>query len=238
VQLGPAWTEGELNVLYANYSKKKDFKGQKRKAKISKYLPKYIGQENKAKLQILEVGCGYGDNLSYLYDQGYHTIYGIDKDPAARQKSFIHTVDWKDFNPEKKEDVIYGIHFLEHVTDPKKFLEWTIGHLKKGGKFIFEVPCIEDPLRLLYKNKAYLQFYWYPYHLFFYNKKTLEAMFCGLKARVIRRQEYGLINHLRWAILRRPGNWNPHIPILDDVYKWALMKLGYSDTLVVVGANV
>ena len=218
---------------YSLYSQKKDFPGVKRKVRVSKYLPKLLGKKNKAKMEILEVGCGFGDNMAYLYEKGYHTVTGIDKDPTVCKKAGIHNIDWKDYNPGRKFDAVCGIHFFEHVAGPEEFLLWVRTVLKKNGRFIFEVPSIDDPLIKLYKNKAYDKFCWYPYHMFFYSKETLERMFAG--AMVYRRQEYGLINHLRWAIFGRPGNWNPHIPILDDIYKFILKKLGYSDSLVVVG---
>jgi len=227
---------------YDGYSKKNDFKGQRPKVKISKYLTKYlnVGEKN------IEVGCGYGHNQHWLTQKGY-SILGMDKDPSVLEgpnaikpyfRFRIITKDWKDYTPPAKVDCIYAIHFFEHLAHPKQFLWWVQASLKKDGKFIFEVPCVEDPLIKLYKNKAYDRFCWYPYHMFFYSKRTLENMLCGLNFKIVRRQEYGIVNHLRWMILGKPGNWNPHIPIFDDVYKFLLKFFGYSDSLVVVGKNV
>jgi SAM-dependent methyltransferase len=223
---------------YSWYSEKKDFPGFKTKKRISSYLPKYLGNESKAKMMILEVGCGHGDNLRYLYEKGYHTAYGIDKDPSVCRKSSIYCQDWKNHYPLKKLDAIYGIHFLEHVSDPIEFMIWVTKNLNKNGKFIFEIPCIDDPLIKLYKNKAYDKFCWYPYHMFFYSKASIKDVLCRFNIKVIRKQSYGLINHLRWLFYGKPGNWNPNIPILDGVYKFILESLGYSDTLIIVGENV
>ena len=225
IQLFPQWSDTTLEKLYTNYSEKKDFKGQKRKVKISKYLIKFIKKGD----WIIEVGCGQGDNVKYLQSKGFN-VFGIDKDPGAAGIQ----VDVRDYNPIVKLDVVYAIHLLEHLADPALFISWAIDNLEKGGRFIFEIPCVEDPLLKLYKLNAFSNFYWYPYHLFFFSKQTAENLFKG-EAKVIRRQEYGIINHLRWLVFRRPGNWNPHIPILDDIYKFILKRCGYSDTLVVVG---
>lgn len=236
VQLFPQWSDESLDKLYSNYSEKQDFKGQKRKVKISKYLKKYMNKGD----NILEVGCGHGDNVRYLKNKGF-CVTGIDKDPSVcNGKNIFYcdvtgTVTGWSFNRAQESDttfnVIYAIHLIEHLVDPVKFINWVIGNLKFRGRFIFEVPCVEDPLLKLYNINDFKTFYWYPYHLFFYSKKTAEVMF---GAKVIRRQEYGLINHLRWLIFRRPGNINWHIPILDDIYKFVLMRMGYSDTLVIV----
>jgi len=107
--------------------------------------------------------------------------------------------------------------------------------LVQNGIFVLEVPNREDPLLSLYKNKAYDNFYWYPYHSYFYNFQEIENMF-GLRARVYRKQRYGIINHLRWILFGKPGNINFNIPILDNIYKYILVKVfKKSDTIVVIG---
>jgi hypothetical protein len=51
-------------------------------------------------------------------------------------------------------------------------------------------------------------------------------------------QRYGLINHLRWLIFGRPGNFNRNIPIIDGIYKLALIEmLKSSDTLIITGTK-
>ncbi len=213
VRLSPPWTSEELDRLYQTYWQKEDFKGQKRKVKISKYLTKYINGVT------LEVGCGHGDNLNYLRRKGYNVV-GIDKAPT--ENGIL--MDYKDWD--KKVDCIYAIHLFEHLPDPKKFIQWM---KENSRKFILEIPCIDD---VLMKLPSYRKFCWYPYHLFFYSKKTARLMF-GPKAKIFYRQEYGIINHLRWFFLGRPGNYNRNIPILDRIYKTILMRLGFGDTLVI-----
>jgi len=228
IQLFPQWEDHELDKLYSNYSKKEDFPGQKRKAKVSKYLKKLVSGD------ILEVGFGWGDNLRYLRKCGFK-MFGIDKE---------YSFAWEDYKPALNYDTIYAIHFLEHEKDPLKFIDWMLEHLAQNGKFILEIPCVDDPLLKLYKNKPFQKFYWYPYHHFFFGYKTAVSLMGrvwvrnGCNVKVIRRQEYGIINHLRWLLRGKPGNWNPHIPVLDSIYKYILTKNGYSDTLVMVGTNV
>lgn len=219
---------------YDGYSEKEDFKGQKPRLRISRYLPKLLGKKTGI---IVEVGCGRGDNVRWLRELGFKGVFGIDKDPAVTGAAIINR-DWREYGGVIKHRAVYGIHFLEHVADPIGFMRWVRKVLKKNGTFIFEVPSIEDPLLALYKNRAFRDFYWYKYHMFFYNKRTLEMVLHGPGFRVIRRQEYGIVNHLRWALFGRPGNWNPTIPILDRIYKRILILLGYSDSLIVVGKNV
>jgi len=214
VQLYPQWTEEELDDLYAKYSEKVDFKGQKRKVRVSKYLKDKISPEG----WVLEVGCGAGDNVKYLTKHGVEVV-GIDKEDGD---------SWEGTSP--VVDFIYAIHLAEHLKDPIAFALWCSAH---ADKWLLEIPCIEDPLLKLYKNKAFEKFYWYPYHLFFFSKKTANDVFRNVK--ITRRQEYGIVNHLRWFFRGKPGNWNPHIPIIDDIYKYVLKSMGYSDTLIIEG---
>jgi SAM-dependent methyltransferase len=219
VQLFPQWTEDELDDLYSRYWAKEDFKGQKRKIKVSEYLTKLIKKDR----LILEVGCGHGDNVRYLRSKGFN-VKGIDKDPST--KNIV--CDWRDW----KEPVnfLYAIHLFEHISDPLKFIRWMDDILVDDGTYILELPNVSNVLLQL---NSYRKFHWYPYHLFFYDEKTIKRLFPTAKVTV--KQEYGLVNHLRWLFRGKPGNWNPTIPILDTVYKSILRLFGFGDTLLVVG---
>ena len=221
VQLSPPWTSAELDSLYQKYWSKEDFKGQKRKIKVSKYLVEHLKKSDR----ILEIGCGHGDNLRFLQGKGYR-VTGIDKDKTVCDGITAFYADYSTYKMTRKPDVIYAIHLFEHLPDPKEFIQWMKDHSKR---FVLEIPCIDD---VLMKLPAYRKFCWYPYHLFFYSKKAARAMF-GPKAKIFYRQEYGIINHLRWVLFGKPGNWNPHIPVVDDIYKKLLTTLGYGDTLVI-----
>ena len=189
--------------------------------KISKYLTNYIYPGD----QVLEIGCGHGDNVKYLRSKGINAV-GIDKDKSVCDGITKFNWDWKDYNLIDKTDVIYAIHLLEHLPDPKVFIKWI---RKNSRDFIIEIPCIDDVLMRL---PSYRKFCWYPYHLFFYTKETAQMVF-GKNVLIKYRQEYGIINHLRWLFFGKPGNFNWNIPILDTVYKNVLIKLGYGDTLVI-----
>lgn len=220
VQLIPPWTERELDYLYSNYWQKEDFKGQKRKARVSKHLTKYLRKED----AILEVGNGLGDNIKYLRRKGYWVV-GIDKDQQLNGEIKADVFSYK---PDRKFDCIYSLHFLEHLPDPLRFIKWMEDNLTEGGRWLLEIPSLNNPLLRL---KSFRKFYWYPYHFFFFDKRTIQKLLPNAKVRLF--QEYGIINHLRWLLRGKPGNWNPHVPLIDDIYKWFLTKRGYGDTLIV-----
>lgn len=228
-QLYPQWTDKELEKLYFNYSKKKDFKGQIVKKNISKYIEPHMHHMD----DILEIGCGNGDNVKH-YMQKYNVI-GIDKDPTVCDGKSILNYDFEEYKG-KKFDFIYGIHVFEHVKNPKKFIKHINNLLYTNGNFLLEIPNADDPLLSLYKNKAYFDFYWYPFHMFFYNKSSISFLFSkiGMDVKIELHQRYHLLNHLNWIIFGKPSNFNIFIPIIDNIYSFVLTKIfRVSDTLII-----
>ena len=235
IQLFPLWTPEELNDLYLKYSEKRDFAGQKKFKHIDNYLKKYIGKKD----VVLEIGCGKGDNVRWLRNDCYNII-GVDRDPTVQEKDVIFTCEFEDYDICKKFDFIYAIHVLEHIDNPVRFINKIIDKLNYKGRLLLELPNIEDPLYTIYKNKKYSEYMWYPYHIYNYSFKTVSDLFRRLDrldmkdVRIIRKQRYGILNHMRWLIKGKPGNINFHIPIVDDIYKFILVNIfKVSDTLIV-----
>ena len=239
VQMQPQWSEKELDEIYKGYQEKKDFKEQKiSKRAPSKYLSKYLTKED----LILEIGSGDGVDLNYLTKMGY-TVTGIDKNADVCDNITVIHGNYEKAFEEGNYDKVYGIQLFEHIDKPIEFLSTVIKNLTKGGKLVLEFPNIEDPLLSLYKIKEFREYYFRPDHLFFYSPKTaglicrqanIKSTFHQLR-KIKRKQRYGIINHLNWLIRRKPMNGNPHIPILDDIYKFILTKiLRMSDTILLV----
>jgi len=220
---------------YVGYNEKKDFPGHKRKKRISKYLTKYIKKGD----YVLEVGCGKGDNVRALRSKGVDA-WGVDKD-GKMESEYVLWKSAESLHAFYLFNFIYAIHLLEHLVDPLRFMGTIKDHLEPGGKFVLEIPCMDDPLLKLYKSRAYQKFYWYPYHMFFFTHSTAVRFTMkawvhhGCRVKIIRKQEYGILNHLRWILFKRPGNINWHIPVIDDIYKYILKKAGYSDSLIIEG---
>ena len=236
-QLIPQWTSEELKQIYSRYSKKEDFKGQCIKEHD---FPIYIDNYLKENDTILEVGCSFGNNVFRLKELGYK-IFGIDKDPSVCDEKTIFNLDISILKQEEYKNtfnIIFGIHLLEHLNNPIEFINNCYSSLKSKGKLILEIPNIEDPLLTLYKNKAFNNFYWIPDHSFFYIPSTIKNIIIETKFneyKIIRKQRYGLINHLNWFYRNKPTNNIFDIDIIDAIYKWFLCKiLKKSDTLILI----
>lgn len=237
LQLTPQWKEKDLEKIYENYSIKEDFKGYKQKPRE---YPTYIDKYLKKTDTILEVGCGLGTNIKRLKKLGYR-IFGIDKDKSVcNLGNDIYNVDVKELAfYAGVYDIIYAIHFLEHLKNPMKFINDSYTALTKSGKLILELPNADEPLLSIYNNTEFYKYYWRPDHLFFFTPNTLQTLISntlfGGNCKIILKQKYGLFNHLNWLFRRKPTNININIPILDTVYKFILTKIfKRSDSLIVI----
>ena len=236
VQLYPQWTEEELDDLYDSYNQKGDFKGYKPKNEYRYYLEDYLSRSHK----VLEVGCGRGYEVKRLREVGFNVV-GVDKDPSVCDGVIVKNYDYRDYKPEEKFDFIYAIHVFEHVLDPTEFITWILNNLKSDGEFLLEFPNVDDPLLTVYRNKAFKTFYWYPYHVFFYNARSIADIFSrfpNVKIKTKLSQRYNLINHLRWLLFGKPGNWNFKIPVIDHIYHFILKRIfKKSDTMIIHGTK-
>ena len=104
------------------------------------YAKKYIKSNDK----VLEVGSGKGAFAKYLETKDY---IGLDFIKNAKKMVFengikIENETIQDYAKKYSEsfDIVVSFQVLEHVSDPKSFIESKIKALKMGGKLIVAVP--------------------------------------------------------------------------------------------------
>lgn len=102
--------------------------------------------------RILDVGCGYGENLAYLKDQRGATVLGLEPSSAASYiggqlfgVDIIPNVLGEWSSKGEKFDFVMCNHTLEHVEDPISFLCQIKELLKPEGVMYLEVPNIMWP---------------------------------------------------------------------------------------------
>lgn len=111
------------------------------------FLPKGFGKGEK----ILDIGCGTGGKLLHFYKRGFK-VYGIDVSGTAiseaRQKvngDFqIGSFESADY-PANFFDVIRFDNVLEHIYDPRLFLQKVFNLLRPGGEAYAYVPNGDSP---------------------------------------------------------------------------------------------
>lgn len=109
------------------------------------YYPVYSFLKGKEKLEILEVGCGYG-YLTYSLHSAGHNILGIDisknaiKFAESNFGDYYKVADLKDYKANKKFDLIISTEVIEHLTNPVEFIDHCLKLLKPNGKIILTTP--------------------------------------------------------------------------------------------------
>lgn len=158
---------------YQAYTTSKNF--------LLKYLSKIYFKFYKKKItlskdsNILDFGCGTGEILNNLSEDGYYNLFAFDyvKHDALNKKIlfFDNMERLKNF----KFDLIILNHVIEHVLDPRELLDFLFGVLKENGKIIGQTPNFDDFTFKLFKET------WgplhQPYHINIFNKKSLQN-FC------------------------------------------------------------
>lgn len=97
---------------------------------------------------VLEVGCGSGSFLEVLKSEPSISAVGLDTEPGAiarcREKSFeAYAEDIEIYlsrDPSRRFDFVVAFHCLEHVSQPKKFLQAMFGAMKPGGRVFVSTP--------------------------------------------------------------------------------------------------
>ena len=144
------------------------------------YLPLYdYLSKQKTKLDILEVGCGFGYTTFAVSELG-HNIAGIDVassaiDFATKEfGNFYKHQDVKDLDEDKKYDLIYAHEVIEHLSDTQGFINNLKRVLKPNGVIHLTTPNKD------YATKTNPSAIWLtvlpPHHIFWGTTKGLERM--------------------------------------------------------------
>ena len=114
---------------------------------IFKLIPKDIEQN------ILEIGCGNGNTLVKLKEEGYASFtMGIEKNKQCEKKALNHNIDQYicddienlKIQIDKTFDVILFLDVLEHLVDPWNVLNKLVLLLKSDGIIIISIPNIRN----------------------------------------------------------------------------------------------
>ena len=135
-------------------------------AKVHRYLGPYF-----PKKKVMEIGVGSGYLLNFLKTRGYKCV-GLDLSSDVREsvnKRYgieVLSSDIKDI--EEKFDNIVLSHVLEHISDPRAFLEHIKPRLTDDGVLYIAVPNGKG-------FSANFKFWpnYVPYHLSYFNKNSI-----------------------------------------------------------------
>lgn len=203
--------------------------------------PKFIRKGN-----IIDVGCGKGDDLLIFKDLGWNT-FGIEIEKNAATIARNKGLDVKngDFTllssyPNNFFDVVRLYHVVEHLNNPKFLFKLAKEKLKKDGELIIATPNYNSLGRIVFRK------YWgslqTPRHLFLFSQNTLTKM-AGEYNFVVRDIEYSpttsIVGSIRFFLEDKSGMKNisflksPLAIIFFYPIEWllAFLKQGESFTM-------
>lgn len=126
---------------------------------------------------VLEIGCSTGYYLYGLKLRGFEVVGSeLSMDAVKLGKEWYNLELYPDeFPPEEyynKFDVVIIYHVIEHVRNPKEFLEMASRYMINSGLLLIETPNIDSiGIKIFNKNYPVLC---PPGHLNFFNLDTLE----------------------------------------------------------------
>jgi|GEM_PF-536364 len=196
-QMNPPYSDDYLQKLYAGYIHEEEMDGSEPeldKAHKRLHLDHY---ESLLKFQkpgkVLCIGCGNGFELEAGMEKGYEVEgFDVDQNTVETLKSKyqcpLYHGDFLELElTENNYDLVYMDQVLEHLKDPRPYLEKIHRILKPGGLLFIGVPNIhsfssrfktmQGKLGLRRKKRGRHYDTWH--HVFYYCPQTLRTVLQG-----------------------------------------------------------
>lgn len=133
---------------------------------------------NDRKLKVLDYGCGTGEFVHYLNQNGFDA-YGMEPNPKANEiastKSKNKIYKNSDFLKDEKFDVIALYHVLEHIPNLEEEISKIVNALKPDGALFIAVPNYKSFDAEYYKE--YWAAYDVPRHLWHFTENSIKDIF-------------------------------------------------------------
>ncbi len=128
------------------------------------------------RMSILDIGCGYGEQLLALHDLGFTGLTGIDPyNPEDIQHGNNFTVYKKHYwELTGQYDLIMMHHVLEHMPNQEDFFRWASTHLTDQGYLILRLPLSDS---FAFRKYGVYWVQWdAPRHWYLHTVKSLEHL--------------------------------------------------------------
>jgi 2-polyprenyl-3-methyl-5-hydroxy-6-metoxy-1,4-benzoquinol methylase len=164
-------------------------------------------------VRFLEIGCGTGRLLSVLADLCPEwSLAGIEPSEFASQscrdagfRVLTGTVEQVCL-PGEQFEAVCAWNVIEHVDDPRRFLEWIVAHLAPGGHVFLHTPNYGGLMRRIY-GASWFEFK-PEYHLYYFTYPGLTRLVEAAGLRRILPERVRILDNLGHQIrfvAQRPG---------------------------------
>lgn len=203
----------------------------------------YTGTEIYRNKRVLDIGAGGGSFLDFVHAVASETIavepseiYRMDMQKRGH-KTYPYAGDA--VKAGEKADVVTSFDVIEHVDDPREFMNDVYKLLSDGGIAFIGTPTDAPVLRTMLGH-TYEQFLFSYQHPWILSPKSLEmisldAGFTEVKVRQV--QRYGLSNAFTWLNEKVPRGHIQYdfIPTaLEECFKHTLEDSGQADYIVCI----
>ena len=198
------------------------------------YIDKSLELIKKKNINIIEYGCGTGQNIFYLANlyknlSNISSLYGIDPNLAKDEKPTWIKKEGGFFKEDKKIakkfDFILALDVLEHIEDDNKYLNQWVKKLNTQGVILIIVPAFphlwsSHDIKMKHKRR--------------YTKKSLLELTKKLNLKTIRTNYifsfmYPINYFLR--VLLKSKNYN-NLRLPHPVINKSLIKLGKLESII------
>jgi SAM-dependent methyltransferase len=211
---------------------------------LAKFTTDLLWPESLRGKVVADIGCGGGSLLDHIGGVAGETI-AVEPDrgfaESLRQRGYRWYASAQDCAAEwrRKVDIAFAIQVIEHVSEPRRFLEGCRDLLAPGGKLIVSTPNRRDILLELLPDD-FPPFFYRTQHRWYFDEPSLRlaAQAAGLKVEEIRHvHRYGMANTLLWLRDRRPRGRTALIAVdrnADNMWRNWLEASGRADNLYAV----
>ena len=186
---------------------------RKRAKIVTRYLPEHSN--------ILDVGCGNGNFLKYLRQNGNFEIFGVELEGRSAQRArripklTLYVGDFKDIEFKEKFNAISYVHVIEHIDKPFESLEKANSLLMNNGILYISYPNIVSSQAVKYQgNWLHLD---PPRHLNFIEPNHL-IHYLSQKGYTLIQQRHNSLEYNPFGLIQ---SWlNSHSSKREILYEW------------------
>jgi 2-polyprenyl-3-methyl-5-hydroxy-6-metoxy-1,4-benzoquinol methylase len=195
-------------------------------------------------LTVADVGCGGGALLDHLSGLAQKLI-AIEPSVAWADSLKERGYEWESStasaakNWQGKVDIVLSTQVIEHVEDPRAFLEEISKLLTPEGVAVISTPNRKDVLMELMPDE-FPKFFYRSQHRWAFDEKSLSkcASLAGLNVVEVKHiHRYGLANAMNWYRHTKPmgrQSINPLDDTIDAHWKAWIESAGKSDNLYLI----